>query len=97
MTFLGNPSNESRVDTYGETDRREDGRTDEWTDAEREMTKLYAFFSQIMRTRQKRDKCGEFNSVIHEKSKISFLHREDVSRKFSEILIYFYQTTFNAV
>jgi len=28
MTFLGNPPNGSRVDTYGETDRQKDGRTD---------------------------------------------------------------------
>ena len=79
---------------------RRDGQTEGWTDRQtcRGKWRTHTLFSQIMRKRlKKRDKCGEFNSVIREKSKISFLHREDVSGKFSEILICFYQTTFNAV
>jgi hypothetical protein len=51
MAFLGNPSNGNRVDTYGKTDRDKDGRTEK---IQREMTKLYALFSNYANAPKKR-------------------------------------------
>ena len=83
------------IHTERRTERMTDGRMDgQNTEGNDEAIRS---FLKLCERAKKREKCGEFNSVINEKSKISFSYREDVSSKFSEILTCLYQTSFNAV